>query len=138
METLRDSVDLLPATADEPIARYLPQKDRYRRNPPAVKPVAFLPDAKGETSVFRIFGMTPDQAFLLGDRYLNLGPDRLHHGYAELRAGEIDDVGLRLERDNSPPRHAAIVGWPGNEEDRLDLALQLSQRCGPPLLRTRR
>ena len=42
----------------------------------------------------------------------------------------IEDLnGLRLHRDNDPPRHAAIVGWPLEKHAMKDLAIQLAAKA---------
>jgi len=33
-------------------------------------------------------------------------------GRGEFRYADVSDVGLRFERDDRPPRHGNLVGWP--------------------------
>lgn len=47
-------------------------------------------------------------------------------GRAELTVDEIVSVGLRLEPDNRPYRHANIVGWPTVKHEWKSLAQELA------------
>ena len=68
----------------------------------------------GQTSVFRIGGLTESKVSEVGQR--EVGKQRNFHGWGVFIARAIPRVGLRLDPDDTPPRHANIVGWPDNDD----------------------
>lgn len=117
---------------DEDIARFLTSSNQFSKlNGP--KPNAFLPDTTSkETSVSR-HGYEPVEslwklgAIAAGSRNL--------HGAAMIKSKHVNAVGLLLEADEPPDRHAVIRGWPwmDSENDRslekarqLEFAIELS------------
>lgn len=59
-----------------------------------------------ETSVFRIDGLPPDDAWAL---VRDAKPDLI--GRADLLASDVGRTTLRLDCDPPPSRHANIAGW---------------------------
>jgi len=106
----------------EDLARFLTSSGHF--NATMAKPAAFLPNPKDqETSVFR-HGKEPSEAlWQLGAEYA--ARDRTLHGAAVFAAGVVRSVGLAIESDEPPDRHAAIRNWPWNSEDP---ALQKAQQ----------
>lgn len=45
---------------------------------------------------------------------------------AQLVEADVTSVGLRLERDNDPPRHAAITDWPADKDVWKNLTQELA------------
>ena len=66
------------------------------------------------TSVFVTDGLNKDEVWRLAQDHVEPTRGRtLARG--ELSPEDIASVGVQLVRDDTPPRHAAIVGWPGPE-----------------------
>ena len=57
-------------------------------------------------------------------------------GWAVLRAEEIRELGLRIERDDNPPRHANILDWPDDSRLRKEKRLKLARHACPVPLPT--
>src|SRR5680860_1917455 len=51
--------------------------------------------------------------------------DRPVVGRGDLAARGVYEIGLTFEVDDVPPRHANIIGWQGDKQDWLALALRL-------------
>ena len=49
------------------------------------------------------------------------------HGRGDLSADAVGAVGLELDPNDRPRRHANIVGWPPDKPERKMLALELSK-----------
>ena len=49
-------------------------------------------------------------------------------GRGELTHRDVDDVDLVFERDDSPPRHGNLVGWPSPDGTRKDLNKDVARR----------
>lgn len=84
-----------------------------------VKPKLFEPNRALELSVFRVDGLVRDQIRDLGDEVVEKHPSaRKLHGWGEFPESAVQKAGLRVERDDDPPRHANIVGWPREPSER--------------------
>lgn len=109
-------------TPNEVLARYLTQRGHYRLEPtPSVKPSAFDPPSDLRLSVFRIDGLTLEQVWVLGQsNVVNSTSSHRLHGWADIVASSVREVDphLDVDCDNTPPRHACIVGWPEGPENK--------------------
>jgi hypothetical protein len=92
---------------DENLARFLTQSSHFSST--VVKAPAFLPDSRQETSVFRLGLEPPSQFWDLGREAAG---NRALRGAAIFKARSVRELGLRVDPDEPPPRHAAIRGWP--------------------------
>jgi hypothetical protein len=101
---------------DEDLARFLTSSSQF--NAQMVKPSAFLPSTKDhETSVFR-HGSEPRAAlWAIGNQYIT--GSRAIHGAAIVKAREVRAATLEVIATEPPPRHAAIRGWPRNDDPEL-------------------
>ncbi len=119
---------LEPVTPDEHLARCLTQSNHYHRGAePCVTERAFLPGPDGTTSVFRVDGLTDIQVWQWADQHVTGAPGgRRVVGTGTLLAQAVTDVGLQMEADDDPPRHAAIVAWPDEKSDRKSRAQALA------------
>ncbi|MGH9891757.1 MAG: hypothetical protein ACREA0_07210, partial [bacterium] len=103
------------------------QTNHYRREAWRVTERAFLPHGDGTTSVFRVNGLTEAQIWEMADEHVAGAPGgRRVLGTGTLVARAVTDVGLLVEPDDDPPRHAAIVGWPDEKDDRKSRAQKLA------------
>ena len=118
---------------DAPLTRHLLSSKQFAREPRRVKSSAFIPRENPgtgifQTSVFQIQGLSEDEVWSLGEQHvLKNRPDRRVHGRADVTVQEVLGVGLYLDPDNDPPRHANIVGWPGTKPERKLVALKLAE-----------
>lgn len=119
-------------------ARYLVKRDEFLPESGRVKPRALEPWRRDlRTSVFVITGLAEDAIWELGRRHVEptRGPVLAR---ADLAERAITQVGLRLERDDNPPRHASIAGWPSDKHawrsiaQELAAAAELHVRPGEP------
>jgi hypothetical protein len=114
-------------TPEEPVARCLTQSNHYNRPSDRVTERAFLPAPDKTTSVFRVDGLSEAQIWQLADTHIvNIPDGRPVYGTGTIRAQVVEDVGLRLDPDDDPPRHAAIVGWSEDKHDWKSRAQRLA------------
>lgn len=92
-----------------------------------MKPSGVMPAKDGKTSVFRIGGLTDLSVLAIGRR--QVGEKRGLHGWGVFEVRAVLNVGLRLEPDDVPPRHANIVGWPEDKDAIIEMAQDLSARA---------
>ncbi len=77
------------------------------------------------TSVFETTGLTEFQVWTVATSILEQS-DRRVWGRADLLVSEIVAVGLQVEPDEPPPRHALIREWPSEKERQKEAALLLA------------
>ncbi|MCX5999393.1 MAG: hypothetical protein NTU41_07325 [Chloroflexi bacterium] len=120
----------LPGTVgpSESLARYLTQRSHYAPSTNSVKPQAFEPPPDLRLSVFRIDGLTVDEVWQNGRvNVVNaMSPPRTLYGMASIKAAAVRNARLDIDADNTPPRHACIVGWPQDKDKRMLAAQRLA------------
>jgi len=129
----------LPEDIDdqEELARFLTHRSHF--NQIMVKPAALMPNPiDGETSVTRHGRQPVEQLWRIGS--LAAG-DRTLYGAAIFKAHVVRLAGLDIASDEPPPRHAAIRGWPWQDNDPLErkaerkaLAAEIASAAGEPFL----
>lgn len=98
---------------NEPISRFLTSKSHFSTT--AVKQAAFLPNRKnGRLSVARHSGDPVAESARIALEDFQLQGTR---GVAVLAAKAFREENLDFEADDTPPRHADVVGWPWREDD---------------------
>ena len=115
----------------EAIARYITSGKWYSREKNTVKPKAFMPPLDLRLSVFRIDNLSEPEIWKIGfqeviekmKQPLNL------HGRADIQALNILVNNLQIDPDNTPPRHASIIGWPELKEERISIAQELAAKA---------
>jgi len=76
--------------------------------------------------VFRILGLSERAVWELGDVNVARPREKALLGRADVKVGFIRSIGLQLEADNEPIRHASIVAWPAAKDERKSLAQELA------------
>jgi hypothetical protein len=117
--------------SQEVIARYITSQRWYSRQKDIVKPQAFMPPPNLKLSVFRIDNLSEPEIWKIGiNKVINKinKPTNLH-GRADIQALNILGNNLQIEPDNTPPRHANIIGWPELKEKRISIAQELAAKA---------
>ncbi len=117
----------LPETVDaaEDLARFLTQSSHYSGSTP--RPGAFLPSPKDRATSVSRHGREPIETL----RQLGLAAagKRPLHGAAIVKARAVRDIGLAVDADEPPERHALIRGWPWFDNDRQLEKAQQKERA---------
>jgi len=115
----------------ETIARYITSKNWYSRKKNIVKPQAFMPPPDLILSVFRIDNLSEPEIWKIGFEKVisKMNQPRNLHGRADIQALNIVENNLQIDPDNTPPRHASIIGWPGLKEERKSIAQELAAKA---------
>jgi hypothetical protein len=116
----------MAVAASEPIARYLTSSGQFAATKGTVKRSALMPAKDNKTSVFRTGGLSEDGVAAIGRR--EVGADRPLYGWGEVCASAVFEVGLDLEPDDVPPRHANIIGWPADKSEVIERAQELAAK----------
>lgn len=97
----------------EPISRFLTSKGHF--NTTSVRQAAFLPNRKnGRLSVARHGGEPVEESNRIAQEDFHLESTL---GVALLPAEAFRSEGLDFEADDTPPRHADVVGWSWSAHD---------------------
>ncbi|MGH7630850.1 MAG: hypothetical protein ACREOF_15985, partial [Gemmatimonadales bacterium] len=121
-----DAFSQPPAPA-ELLARFIFPKNHFSRKTSRPKPDAFLPQGSPlQASVFRTQGLSERRVWEIG---LAIGTQRHRtlRARADVSAGSVTEVGLLIDPDNTPRRHANIVGWPSEKHEQLMFATELAE-----------
>lgn len=111
----------------ETLSRFILQKDWYRPSDNSVKHAAFMPNPKnGETSVFRISGISHKEVWDIGDREVAKIRNKPILGRADIGASNVMAKDLKVLPIEPPIRHANITGWPEEKSKQILIALELA------------
>ena len=122
------------------LARFLFQRSDYSPSNRVVKPGAFLPK-NGQTSVFDVDGSDFVSVGAIGEDVGRVRGPRLH-GWGGFAHQDVTKVGLWFERDDEPPRHGNLLGWPPHGVPELKarakaIAVELAARAELVLMGSR-
>jgi len=116
-----------PVTPCEVLSRFIMQTNWYRLSDNCVKYAAFMPNPKnGETSVFRISGISERDIWKIGDREVGVLRNKPVLGRADIVPSFVFTKSLKVVPSEPPVRHANIVGWPEEKSEQTLIALQLA------------
>ncbi|MEK6656599.1 MAG: hypothetical protein AABY58_04085 [Nitrospirota bacterium] len=111
----------------EILARFILTK-KYIRQDKTVRWNAFMPH-KGETSVFRVSGISDIEIWHIGEKYVVSSQNKPLFGRADITASIIMDNGLDVIPQEPPVKHANIIGWPEDKSKQMEMAMQLALKA---------
>jgi len=109
---------------DEIVTRFMTgtRIRNYVRADNTVKHQAFLPSPSDNcTSVFRTDDLYTEEIIEIGHKV-----NKQLLGYVNFIASIIYEAGLDFDPNDNPPKHADIIEWPDNKEDKIKLATQIA------------
>jgi hypothetical protein len=115
-----DNIDV-----QETLARYIYSRNHYRSSDHTVKHSAFIPPKDKRLSIFRISSLSESEIWSIGG---TLRAQSLL-GRADIKALSIWETGLSIDPDDTPPRHANIVGWPNEDSAIMLKAIELAEKA---------
>jgi len=116
----------MQADATETLARYIYSKNHYKASDRTVKYAAFVPQKdNNRLSVFRISGLEENEIWKIA-KDLRAQPLLAR---ADIQATSVFEASLAIERDDTPPGHANIVGWPEKDAEIKLKAVTLAEKA---------
>jgi hypothetical protein len=101
---------------EESTSRFILDKRHFNISEQRVKAKALEPGPLDHcTSVFRTIGLDEPSIWQLGDTHVATPRKKVILARADLTVAQIRSVGLEVEPDNDPARHALIRGWPSEK-----------------------
>jgi hypothetical protein len=115
------------ATADSRFTRFIFSRSDFNAQKSVIRHRVFMPRPDGAVSVFDTDKLNERQVWDVGTNVANDRNQSLH-ARADITNGRIVVHGLRVIRDEPPPRHRNIIGWPPAEqkEDQKLIAMELA------------
>jgi hypothetical protein len=112
---------------NEPITRYILSRSHFSPTKKRVKARALEPSPRdNRTSVFRIRDLKQTQVWEIGWRDVAKVRKRTLHARADLSVSTVLEIGLHVEPEEPPPRHANIQGWPESKSEKMSLSQRLA------------
>jgi len=113
-------------TSEESLARFIFSSSHFSSENKRVKHNAFMPAPDGKTSVFRTKGIDWTAVWEIGEEVAKTRSQTLY-ARADIAAGEVSKVGLRVAPSEPPPRHCNIEGWPTEKSAQKLVAMDLAE-----------
>ena len=117
-----------PVDLSETLSRFVLSR-KWIRADSTVRHIAFTPDQKGDTSVFRISGITNNEIWDIGDREVAPKRNLPILGRADVIASFVISKGLKVIPSEPPKRHADITDWPEEKSEQKQIALELAAKA---------
>ncbi len=114
-----------PVDLSETLSRFVLNR-KWIRADNTVRHIAFTPDQKGDTSVFRISGITNNEIWDIGDREVAPKQNRPILGRADINTAIVISNELKVIPSEPPKRHADITDWPEEKSEQKQIALELA------------
>lgn len=89
------------------LARFIRHSNQFSKKSKIIKSSAFLPYPHLELSVFGITGLSEEEIWDIGNNVL---PS--NKGRGDILTIIVEKIGLNIDKNNIPPRHTNIIGWP--------------------------
>ena len=126
-----NTIKIEPINNNESLSRYILNSNQFSRLKNIVKPSAFMPAPNLQLSVFRIKGLDQDAIWELGEKEVvsKIIPIKTLYGMAKILSLSVKATGLRIDPDDTPPRHANIIGWPQEKDKQKMIAIELASKA---------
>jgi len=118
---------------EEPVSRFILDKDQFRQERGFIYPAAFLPSKKtANTSVYRVESLPETRIWQLAEKFVTaLRADKKRVlARADIKAKTAFHQDLAIQPDRLPhPRHANIINWPTDRSAQKAKALELAKNA---------
>ncbi len=113
--------------ADLPLARFLYSDRSFSTT--SVRTSGFMPHkVRLDCSVSRTDDLSVEETAELGRKARPTATLRAWGQFLSRHVAEASED-LRLDMDETPPRHGNILGWPANKDDQKAIAVEFTQRA---------
>lgn len=113
----------------ERITRYILSRNQYSPGNGRVKHNAFMPPRSLLLSVYRSSDLDEDNVWGIGDDYVAAPQEKTIKARADLIAGDVFTLGLKVQPETSVHElHADIANWPTEKHEQQMLAVELANK----------
>ena len=116
-------------TEEDILARFILHRNRYSPTKGIVKLHAFMPDPKGELSVFVISNWLDEIIWQVGQDYVAGPQGKSLKARGDLVVSVVLKNRLTVDMDNNPVGHANVMGWPDSDhkDEQKIIAIELAK-----------
>lgn len=111
---------------DDLLARFLFFQKHFKRTENRATPEAFMPPPDLQLSVYLVTDMLADAVWDVGKGVLAQHRQPRLYGRADIDVAAVHAQKLKAFRDDDPPRHVSVLGWP-SYSDGKDLLKSIAQ-----------
>jgi hypothetical protein len=111
---------------DDLLARFLLQKSHFKKAENRATAEAFMPPLDLKLSVYLVTSLSTPEIWMLGKGVLDEHRQPRLYGRADVRVAAVQGQKLKAIRDDDPPRHVNVTGWP-SYVDGKDLLKSIAQ-----------
>ena len=111
----------------ETLTRYILNKKHTRPGDNSIRYNLFLPNTNGDTSVFRISGISEKEVWEIGVKQVAETQDKSLYGRGDILDSNVLANRLTIETIGNHPRHANITGWPKEKPEQRLIAMELAR-----------
>lgn len=110
--------------------RFILSSSHFAHSAGHVRKRAFEPaKADNATSVFATTSLLENEVWSLGTEHVGTPRGEPILARGDILETHVRACGLRVVRAEPPPRHANIVGWPGEKHEVMALCEQLAEKA---------
>ena len=126
-----NTIKIEPIKNNETLSRYILNSNQLSRLKNIAKPSAFMPTPNLQLSVFRIKGLEQNAIWEIGEKEVasKIKPIKTLYGMAKILSLSVKSAGLIIDPDDTPPRHANIIGWPQKKDKQKMIAIELASKA---------
>ncbi len=112
----------------EDLTKFIFNKSQFSSSNKRVKYSVFIPPSNRRLSVFRVVGLSETAVWEIGN---DVGTERelTLLARADIKVSSVTKIGLEIDADDIPPRHANIVGWPAEDSEIKLRAMELAEKA---------
>ena len=121
------------------LARFCYHQSHYSKTENCLLSAAFMPPKDLRLSPFAVDGLKDAEIHAHGVKWATRRgpPPKPPKAFGKLQMIAIEkQKRFQFERDEPPPLHAVLTGWPMEKSEQMLLAEKLAEICGPVCLRT--
>ena len=123
------------SSLEKPLARFSVRKNEIYSASKKFKPKLFKPNSRLELSVCRIKGLQKSEIRCEGLEVVRNRKDVDElYGWALFDLSVVCEIGLQIKHDSCPSRHSDIIGWPEDEQRRIQMSHEfILSSCSVPI-----
>jgi len=88
-----------------------------------------MPPGDLKLSVFQTKNLSEKNIWDIGERHVAQPRKKTLYGRGDVTVASVQKIGLKIDPDNEPPRHAGIIGWPEGKSEQKSLAQELAEQA---------
>ena len=104
---------------EDVLARFILDPNRFSSTKNEVKFRAFLPNPMGELSVFVVSKWDEEKIWQVGKKYVANPLGKTLKARGDIKVSVVVEHGLAVDKDDIPPGHANVLGWPDKSEQKI-------------------